>query len=349
MRDTIGVFIGSASSFNIVRAALHIGEALSQNYTPDLVTTEPEVAAEVDDVYNEICGITEVSSIYEEISVLSSYIRDQEPSVLFQITSPPIHGTIVGSLAWRHSIPFVYRYSGDRFYEYKISTGIEKLSHFGLNNALGRFPLQVADHCIVLGPNGRERIKKRGIKENNISIIPPIIDTEKFSPDGPAVDFNTDRHIGLFAGRLSRRKGRKTLERTIPEILRRRNDLEFVFVGDQTESLAISRQYEENLTLVGPVVPDEMSKYYRAADFLIHPSLTEGLPRVILEALASGTPSIARDVGDVAYATKNTFQTESELIEMIYNLESLESDPITKFKKHVISEKYNQLFSNILN
>ncbi|QKG92045.1 glycosyltransferase family 4 protein [Halorubrum salinarum] len=347
MGDTIGVFIGSASSFNIVRAASHIGEALSQNLTPDLVTTEPEVVAEVRGVYDGIHGTTEKPSIRGEISALSSYIHNRNPDVLFQITRPPIHGTIVGSLARRYSIPFVYRYSGDRFYEYKISSGIEKLQHFGLNNLLGRFPLYLADHCIALGPSGRTRLKNRGVDENDISIIPPIVDTEKFSPDGPTADLDTDRYIGLFAGRISRRKGKKTLERTIPKILRRRSDLEFVFIGEQTESLAIPSQYKDHITVVGSVPPDDVPQYYRAADFLIHPSLTEGLPRVILEAIASGTPPIARDVGDIPYATKNTFQTESEFVEIVITFEQLLGRKVYPFNNNKIGDMYVDLFKDI--
>lgn len=348
MGGTIGIFVGSASSFNIIRAASNIGEALSQNFTPDLITTEPEVAAEVDGIYDEIHGTPEKSSIQGEISALRSYLCTRSPDALFQVTSPPIHGIIVGSLARRHSIPFVYRYSGDRFYEYNISSGIKKIQHFGLNNVFGRYPLYLADHCIVLGPKGRDRLKKRGVNEDNISIIPPVVNTEKFSPDGPKVDLDTDRHIGLFVGRLSYRKGKNTLERTIPEILRRRSDIEFVFIGERTESLEVPKQYEDHITVVGSVPSDEMPQYYRTTDFLIHPSLTEGLPRVILEALASGTPTIARAVGDIPYATENTFCTESEFVEMVCDFEVLDSDPIQFSKYSRIQENYNHFLSNLL-
>lgn len=348
MGDTIGIFVGSVSSFNIIRATSYIGEALSQNFTPDLVTTKPEVAAEVDDVYDEVFGTSEKASIRGEISALSSYIRTRSPDALFQITQPPIHGTIVGSLAKRHNIPFVYRYSGDRFYEYQISTGIEKIQHFGLNNILGRFPLYLADHCIALGPNGCQRLNERGLNKDDISIIPPIVDPEKFSPNGPVVDLKTDRNIGLFVGRLSRRKGKQTLERTIPKILRRRNELEFVFLGEQTEPVEIPRQYEDHITIVGSVAPDEVPQYYRAADFLIHPSLTEGLPRVVLEALASGTPPIARDVGDVSYATKNLFRREEEFVDAVCNFESLNVESVSPFTFDRVRSKYIKVFENLL-
>jgi glycosyltransferase involved in cell wall biosynthesis len=45
---------------------------------------------------------------------------------------------------------------------------------------------------------------------------------------------------------------------------------------------------------------DELLDLYRQADLLVHVSLTEGVPQVVLEALAMGLPVVASDVGSVA-------------------------------------------------
>lgn len=347
MGSVLGIFVGSASSFNIIRATSHIGEALSKEFTADLVTTEPKIAAEVDMVYDEIHGTSEQSSTQGEISALNSYIRTRDPDVLFQITSPPIHGTIVGSLAWLHSISFVYRYSGDRFYEYNISQGFNKIIHFGLNNVVGQVPLSLADACVALGPTGRERLVRRGVPEESIRIIPPIVDESQFSATGPQIEFDTDKHIGLFVGRVSREKGKEIIERTLPEILDRRPDLQFVFIGERVENLAISPRYKSSITLIGPVAPETVPQYYRAASFVIHPSLSEGLPRAVLEANAMGVPTIARSVGDIDYVTDNTFTTESGFVNLVCNFESLQPDSITRFRYNNVKSEYTCLFNAI--
>lgn len=346
MGGTLGIFVGSASSFNLGRAASNIGQALSSEFTTHLIATDAGFAADVSTAYDGVHGLSERSTLRGEVSALQSYVQSYDPDALFQITSPPIHGTVVGSLGKIHGIPFVYRYSGDRFYEHEVSRGITKLIHFGLNNVIGRFPLYLADVCVTLGPRGQRRLENRGVAPDDITIVPPVVDQDRFStstaePDGGAP-------VGLFVGRLSRRKGIETLEQTLCEILQRRSDIEFILVGKQQESIEIPAEYSHRVTVAGTVPPTEIPPYYERADFLVHPTLTEGLPRVVLEALASGIPPIARDVGDIAYATENTFQTDREFIEMVCDFESLDVDSIVPFIPDTQQESYVTLFEELL-
>jgi glycosyltransferase involved in cell wall biosynthesis len=346
MGGTLGIFVGSASSFNLGRAASNIGQALSSEFTTHLIATDAGFAADVSATYDGVHGPLEPCSLRGEVSALRSYVQSHDPDALFQITSPPIHGNVVGSLGKIHGIPFVYRYSGDRFYEHEVSRGVTKLIHFGLNNVLGRFPLYLADAYVTLGPRGQRRLENRGVAPDEITIIPPVVDRDRFSTSTAEPDGGTP--VGLFVGRLSRRKGIETLERTLPEILQRRSDIEFVLVGKQQESIEIPAEYSHRVTVAGTVPPTEIPAYYERADFLVHPTLTEGLPRVVLEALASDIPPIARDVGDIAYATENTFQTDREFIEMVCDFESLNVDSSDPFTLDTRRNEYVKLFEELL-
>ncbi|MXR19084.1 glycosyltransferase family 4 protein [Halobacterium bonnevillei] len=348
MGSNIGVFVGSASSFNIIRAAENIGQALSEEFSVHLVSTKKSFAEEVSHSYEQYHGTTENSSTLGEISALRSYIESWKPDALFQITEPPIHGTIVGCFAAVYDIPFVYRYSGDRFYEYRDSLGFDKIVHFGLNNVLGRTPLVLAEACVALGPTGNSRLVRRGVPEENIRIIPPIVNKGQFSPDGSCIRFDTDRHVGLFVGRLSRRKGKEIIERNLPKILDRRSDLQFVFIGEQTDHFTVPPHCGDNITFVGSVPPEEVPKYYRASSFMIHPSLSEGVPRAVLEANAAGVPTIARDVGDVGYVTDNTFTTESEFVNLVCDFESLQPNSVDRFTADRVKPDYARLFHKII-
>ena len=55
-----------------------------------------------------------------------------------------------------------------------------------------------------------------------------------------------------------------------------------------------------HITFVGPRVHDELPNWYRAADLTVLPSRSEGLPNVLRESLACGTPFVASNVGGIS-------------------------------------------------
>lgn len=87
-----------------------------------------------------------------------------------------------------------------------------------------------------------------------------------------------------------------------------------------------------------------MPKYFRAADLLIFPTYNEGLPRVVTESLASGTPIVARDVANIASATENPFDELEKFIEMVVDLDSLPIDDVTPFTREPLKSQYIAFF-----
>ncbi len=51
---------------------------------------------------------------------------------------------------------------------------------------------------------------------------------------------------------------------------------------------------------IGSVAHDELADYYRSADVTVLPSLSEGVPNVLLESIACGTPFVASNVGGIS-------------------------------------------------
>jgi glycosyltransferase involved in cell wall biosynthesis len=88
----------------------------------------------------------------------------------------------------------------------------------------------------------------------------------------------------LFVGRFVEKKGLAALR----ELAIHRPDCEFVLVGGGP--IDPSTWGLKNVTLLGRRTRQELARIYRACDGLILPSVGEGYPLVVQEALASGLP-----------------------------------------------------------
>jgi glycosyltransferase involved in cell wall biosynthesis len=340
----ICLFAGGATAFNVRRTVDNWGRMLEGTDELHLVTCDPEAFGDVAGF--ETFGGGGGTGRRREVEVLRSYLRTHHPAVIAHVTQPPIHGTIVGALARRHDVPSIYRYAGDRFYQFRLHSGAKRVALYGLNNLVGRLPLHLSDRFVALGPHGRGRLVAYGARPDRVCVLPPSVDPARFEGDRRAdVDVPADRRVVLFLGRISRLKGVGTIERTIDEVLARRPDLHFVFVGGEERRPEVPPEYEDHLTFVGRVPPAEVPAYLRRADVLAHPSLTEGVPRAVLEALFAGTPVIARDVGDTASVTGNTFRSDREFVELLCSFEDLPLDDPTPFSVDSLRPKYQTLFT----
>ena len=105
----------------------------------------------------------------------------------------------------------------------------------------------------------------------------------------------------VCAGRLSPEKGQRVLLNALPNIVKRL-PCTTVFCGDgpdrsHLESLSVELGVDDDVRFAGHC--SDMQPYYSAMDALVLPSLSEGLPNVVLESMASGKPVIAANVGGV--------------------------------------------------
>ena len=62
---------------------------------------------------------------------------------------------------------------------------------------------------------------------------------------------------------------------------------------------AVALGVSARVTFAGPKLHDELPEWYRAADLTVLPSRSEGLPNVLRESLACGTPFVASNVGEI--------------------------------------------------
>ena len=138
------------------------------------------------------------------------------------------------------------------------------------------------------------------------------VDTEKFKPN-TTTRIETRRRFGikkhhyaiLFVGRLEQPKGPGRLLECIPFLNAQGLNFQIFFAGDGTyrtylENYVMRNRFETQVTFLGHVSHVELPFFYNMADMLALPSQMEGVPMVILEALACGTPVVASNVGGIS-------------------------------------------------
>ncbi|MCD6450361.1 MAG: GT4 family glycosyltransferase PelF [Thermotogaceae bacterium] len=135
--------------------------------------------------------------------------------------------------------------------------------------------------------------------ESKMSIIPNGVDVEKFN-------LPKEKHEGFvvgFIGRISKIKDVKTAIKAIRVAKEEIKDLKFLIIGpkdeeeeyyDECQMLVQIMELEDTVEFLGP---QNVLEYYPKIDVLLLSSVSEGQPLVILEAMASGTPVVATDVG----------------------------------------------------
>jgi len=108
----------------------------------------------------------------------------------------------------------------------------------------------------------------------------------------------------LMCGRLLKDKGAVEFCETFRALSADLPDLGALWVGDGPMASEMKKRtaadgLSDRLLITGKVLRGKVLEYMQAADILVFPSYHEGLPNVVMEALACGLPTVATDVGGV--------------------------------------------------
>ena len=181
-----------------------------------------------------------------------------------------------------------------------------KISRFVL-----RIIVQKSKTVIVLTDDSTKVIDD--IEENKAIIVPNFIEDEKVFPN-----HEISQHLKtiIYVGHVKIKKG-------ITEIFSVANkceNKEFIVVGPVQE-LPENIKQPNNVILTGEITHDQVASYMKQADAFLFPSYTEGFANVMLEAMGSGLPIIASDVG----ANKDMIESQGGIIVPPKNWEAIVS------------------------
>ena len=178
----------------------------------------------------------------------------------------------------------------------------ERRSRFRL--WLDRLTQRFVDHNVCVSRAVADfSIGEGGLRANKVSVIPNAVDFGLFASAEPVdrttLGFAAAERLALFVGRLDPQKAPFVLLEAFERLLLRHPNWQLLFVGDGPLWGAMGKwiadhNLSHNIRLAGwqPNVPQLL----KSSDCLVLPSLWEGMPNIVLEAMASGLPVVVSRV-----------------------------------------------------
>jgi glycosyltransferase involved in cell wall biosynthesis len=230
---------------------------------------------------------------------LYRHLRRESPDCMISyLTTPSFWARTVGRLA---GVPRVI--TSERDVGLGTQRGIAWLERL-LAHASSRIVANA--HAI------RRGLIELGIRGDRIDVVYNGVDLSLFSrvceerrgATREALGVGPDELLILLPGRISEQKNHRLLVEAIPLLAPARGRVRVAFAGNEL-SLEIKGRLvdairaaglEDSFLFLGP--RSDMPELYSAADVVVLPSLWEGFPNVVIEAMACETPVVASDVSD---------------------------------------------------
>ena len=165
--------------------------------------------------------------------------------------------------------------------------------------------LWAASRCakiITVSDALRNRILELGVDADKVRTLRNGVDLGFFRPESDRSVLRKELQIRGFTllsvGHLIESKGHHLVIRSLHDLA----NVSLVIIGSgrmrgELESLASETGVADRVRFAGAVSPDELRRYYNAADALVLASSREGMPNALLESIACWTPVVATPYG----------------------------------------------------
>ena len=215
------------------------------------------------------------------------------------------------------SLKQVHTYHSLGAVKYKSVTTVPMIASTRL--AVEKAVLETADRVVATSPQEKEHMRSLVSTKGNVDIIPCGTDIRRFGAINKqkarsVLGIDPDALMVFYVGRFDPRKGIETLVRAVGQSHQRGNkNLKLVIGGgsrpgqsdgkerDRIEKIVAELGMSDITTFPGRLGDDILPAYYAAADVCVVPSHYEPFGLVAIEAMASGTPVVASDVGGLQF------------------------------------------------
>lgn len=222
------------------------------------------------------------------------------------------HGNLATTLiARRTRLPVLYTEHDATPWSCRYRHWWERLVRRAIYRSLNVVAYRRAERVVaIFEPLRAELVQRFSLAPAKVATILNGTDIDVFSDERATVAAVRDRiafsRYCLFVGQLTSRKAPDLLLRAIADV----EEMSCVFAGDgpmrrKLEVLARDLGIEQRVVFLGSVPAAELGALYAGADFLILPSVSEGTPLVVLEAMACGIPVLATRVAGLPFLVQD--------------------------------------------
>ncbi len=234
------------------------------------------------------------------IDELKNVVARCQPDIL-QTHNVKSHFLLQASGLWRYT-PWVAFHHGYTTTDFKMRA----------YNQLDRWTLRNAHRVITVNQTFARQLERRGAQPQALRVLHNAVEVENFLNLNREAAQRLKNRLGvadeervmIAIGRLSKEKGHEDLLQAFARLLRMDAKLraKLVLVGDgaeraNLERLAVTLGIKNQVVFAGQV--SDVKPFYALADLLVLPSLSEGSPNVLLEAMAARVPVVSTNVGGV--------------------------------------------------
>lgn len=187
---------------------------------------------------------------------------------------------------------------------YVVYSRGELYMSWAFKSVISKLVLRNADGVIALTNDMKKNISE--IYAGNVYVIPNGIEVDRFvslSKRNSREELNIAEgdKVVIFVGRFRPEKDIACLIRAMEILVARNPKVRALIIGEGPEEeklVELTRKVnlDRHVNFAGQVAPKKVPEYMAAADVFVLPSLSEGFPGVILEAMASGLPVVATRV-----------------------------------------------------
>jgi len=209
-------------------------------------------------------------------------------------------GYVGARLREKYKVPLVVTAHGEDIYALPFKDAVWKKNI--------EYVLNTADAVITVSRNNLACIRKLDVT-TPVHVIPNGFKEDLFCPKETAecrsmLGLPQDRRILLTVGQYEAVKGQKYLVEAVGRIIQEKKDILCILIGFGTEMQSLEKQIrslglEDHILVAGPKPHTEIPLWMNACDLFVLPSLNEGNPTVLFEAIGCGKPFIGTRVGGI--------------------------------------------------